>query len=191
LWYPFLRKTKLGAGISEDRREESNMTRPIGFALCGLLLCLVACVSTRLVCAWKAPDVQSIHPVGKKVAAVYISSDEGSRRAAEDVLVQKLNQYGARGVAAYTLIPSAELRDMDRVRARLTEAGVEGVVVMRVISVKQRVSYTPGYYASGYPGFPPYYMRFSGYWGYGWVAVYDCSGQARARPRILQRSGLS
>jgi hypothetical protein len=44
---------------------------------------------------------------------------------------------------------------------------------MRVIGEKQRVSYTPGYYAPGYPGFPPYYMRFSGYWGYGWGAVYE------------------
>ncbi|HWM67181.1 MAG TPA: hypothetical protein VNO35_11410 [Steroidobacteraceae bacterium] len=130
--------------------------------------CLTACVSTTFTSTWKAPDVEPVNPTGKTVAAVFVSSDEGRRRVAEDVLVRKLNERGAHGIAAYTLIPTEQLRDMNAVHTRLAQAGVEGVVVMRVIGKSQQISYTPSVAT-----FPPYYRRLSGYWGYGWGAVYE------------------
>jgi hypothetical protein len=137
-------------------------------ALCISLSYLTGCVSTTFTSTWKAPDARPVNPTGKTVAAVFVSSDEGRRRTAEDVLVLKLNEHGAHGIAAYTLIPTEELRDMNRVHTRLAQAGVDGVVVMRVIGKSQQLSYTPGA-----ARFPPYYRRLSGYWGYGWGAVYE------------------
>src|SRR5580698_3252026 len=100
--------------------------------LCGVILLLGACGSTTFVSTWKAPDVHQIDPLGKKIAALVLSGDEGQRRSAEVYLANDLTIRGARGVAAYTLIgfdhPSVEYA-----RQRFKEAGIEGVVVMRLV----------------------------------------------------------
>jgi hypothetical protein len=134
------------------------------------LLALVACASTTtFTSTWKAPDAQPLDPKGHKVAAVFVSTDESGRRVAEDVLVRKLNEHGAQGIASYTLIPTAAVSDFDSVKQQLAAAGVDGIVVMRVIDQKQKVSVRSD---APYFGYPPYYWRFSGYWGYGWGAPY-------------------
>ena len=129
---------------------------------------LTACATTTFTSTWKAPNETPLATAGRKIAAVFISGDESSRRVAEDTLVQRINARGAVGIAAYTLIPSAELRDMERVKARLSEAGIDGIVLMRVIEEKQKVSYT-----NESPAFVPYYLRFSSYWDYGWREMYE------------------
>jgi hypothetical protein len=126
-------------------------------------LALSACVSnTTFTSTWKAPDAQPIDPEGRRVAAVFMSTDETSRRVAEDALVRKLNEHGAQGVATYNLIPSDELQDKQRAKKRLVQAGVDGIVAMRVIDEKERTRVT----------YEPYYRTFSGYWGYGWGVPY-------------------
>lgn len=129
-----------------------------------------ACVSTTFTHTWKAPDAQALDPQGHKIAAVYITSDEGGRRVAEDVLVQKLTARGAQGVASYSLIPSEKLEDMAFVQARLLEAGVDGVLTMRVIDEKQEISLPETGYG---PWFGPDYGRFTRYWDYGWDYPYE------------------
>lgn len=132
------------------------------------LLWAAACSTTTFTSTWKAPEAESLNPAGHKVAAVFITTDESSRRVAEDTLVRKLEERGAEGVATYTLIPSNELQNMEEVHARLAQAGVEGIVTMRVIDESERVHVvydTP-------PTFAPYYWHFSGYWRYGWSAPY-------------------
>jgi hypothetical protein len=134
------------------------------------MLVLAACATTTFTATWKAPDAQPFEPGGRKVAAVFISTDESVRRVAEDTLVRELNERGAQGVAAYTLIPSDELKDMARVKTHLAEAGIAGIVTMRVIEEKERVSVS---YAAPRPTFSPYYWHFSSYWGYGWASPYE------------------
>ena len=130
---------------------------------------LAACASTAFTSTWKSPDAQALDPKGHKVAAVYISSDEAGRRIAEDVLVRKLAEHGAQGVATYSLIPSSELTNMDFVKERLTAAGVDGVLTVRVIDEKERTRIT---FDGASPAFDPYYWSLSGYWGYGWGYPY-------------------
>lgn len=137
---------------------------------CAVLLALAACASTTFISTWKAPDAQAVDPAGKKVAAVYMTTDEASRRAAEDILARKLTERGAQGVPSYTIIPSSVASDVERTKDQLQEAGVDGVVIMRVLGEKERtrVSY------NGPPwGFAPYYRHFSSYWGFGWGAPYS------------------
>lgn len=132
------------------------------------LVALTACAtSTTFESTWKAPDAGVLRPEGRRIAAVFVSSDESSRREAEDTLVKRLNDAGAQGVASYTLIPGGEVRNIDSVKERLASAGIDGAVMMRVIGTKERVSYRPE------PAFAPYYRHFWGYWGYGWGAAYE------------------
>lgn len=145
-----------------------RMPRWSRFSTCALLLFLSACTtSTTFTSTWKAPNATVLDPSGRRVAAAFISGDESGRRVAEDTIVRKLGERGATGVASYELIPADALRDMDRVKKVLAEAGVDGVVVMRVIGEKERVTYR-----SARPDFAPYYWRFSRYWPYGWGVAY-------------------
>ena len=144
---------------------------PLRFAAvlpCAVLLCLAGCAgTTTFTSTWKAPDVQAVNPAGKTVAAVFVSREEGRRRAGEDALAATLTARGVRGVAAYTLLPNERRDDGEAARAHLKEAGVNGVVVMRVVGRDQRVIYTPGFTV------PSYYGGFGPYWGYGWGTVYE------------------
>ena len=132
-----------------------------------VLVCLAACATTTFTSTWKSPDVQGLSPVGKTVAAVFVSKDESKRRAGEDALAAALSKRGAHGVAAYTILPDEARMDSEAARAKLKAAGANGVVVMRVVGKDQQITYTPGYAG------PSYYGGFGPYWGYGWGSVYE------------------
>jgi hypothetical protein len=136
--------------------------------LLAALLCLGACTTTNTVftSTWKAPDAQAVSPVGKTVAAVFVSPNESRRRSAEDTLAADLTARGARGIAAYTVMPDERSYTGDKALATLKQAGANGAVIMRVVGRDQRITYTPGYTPGPYRGFGPY-------WGYGWNAVYE------------------
>ncbi len=132
------------------------------------LLCLVACgTTTTFTSTWKAPEAAAVSPVGKTIAAVFVGRDESQRRSAEDILAADLNARGARGIAAYTILPDEHTFSGDAALTKLKAAGANGAVIMRVVGKDQRVTYTPGYST------PAYYNGFGPYWGYGWGRVYE------------------
>ncbi len=136
------------------------------FVLGAAVLALSACSSTTFTSTWKAPGLATINPAGKTVAAVFVTRDEGKRRAAEDAMARDLTERGAHGVPAYTILPENVRADADKARALLREAGVNSVVISRVVGKDKELNYTPG--AS-----PAYYGGFGPYWGHGWGAAYD------------------
>jgi len=131
----------------------------------GLTLCvalgLSACgTTTTFTSTWKAPDAQRVNPLGKSIAALAISSDKNRQRDAEVYLANDLTTRGARGIPAYTLIGYGH-PDVDYARTRFKEAGVEGVVVMRVVGHDQRVVVDPGGFSgSAYGTFGSYYSSY-------------------------------
>jgi hypothetical protein len=126
----------------------------------GVALCLSACGSTTFTSTWKAPEAQRVDPAGKSIAALVIYSDKKRRRDAEVYLTHELTIRGARGVAAYTLI-GLDQPSVDYARARFKEAGVEGVVVMRVVGHDQTVVVDPGGFSgSAYSSFGSYYSSY-------------------------------
>jgi hypothetical protein len=126
------------------------------------IIALAGC-ATALKESWLDPSITS-KPHFKKVVVAVLSPDQTVRRAAEDALVAHIKR--AEAVPSYTLFSESEVKDRDRVKARLLEAGVDGAVVMRLIGVSQQTTWVPGNY-------PPPYYNMSGYWGYANTAVYD------------------
>lgn len=128
--------------------------------ICGAALCLGACGSTTFTSTWKAPDAQRVDPVGKSIAALVIASDKKRRRDAEVYLTHELTIRGARGVAAYTLI-GLDHPTVDYARTRFKEAGVEGVVIMRLVGHDQHTIVDPGGFSgSAYGTFGSYYSSY-------------------------------
>ncbi len=130
------------------------------------LLC--ACTeSTVFTSTWKSPDAVRIDPTGKTVVAVFVSPNEGQRRAAEDLLASDLTAKGAHGIPSYSLVTNDQRADAEGARYRFKSAGASGIVVMRVVGKDQQVTYSPG------APMPAYYGGFGPYWGYGWSAAYS------------------
>jgi hypothetical protein len=137
-------------------------------AVGALVLFLGACAdSTTYTSTWKAPNTVGVTPMGKTIAAVFVTRNESQRRSAEDTMAADLTARGAHGIAAYTLLPNEQRGDAEAARVKLKEAGADGVVVMRVVGKDQQVTYTPG------TQFPSYYSGFGPYWGYGWQTAYQ------------------
>jgi hypothetical protein len=65
------------------------------------------------------------------------------------------------------LIPKEELKDVEKARSWFERTNVEGVIVMRPVSMDKRTTYVPPVFTS------TYYNSLWGYYGYGWGAMYE------------------
>jgi hypothetical protein len=137
------------------------LTAALRGLICGAVLSISACGSTTFTSTWKAPDAQRVDPAGKSIAALVIYGDKKRRRDAEVYLAHELTIRGARGVAAYTLLGLDGYPTVDYARARFKEAGVEGVVIMRLVAHDQTVIVDPGGFSgSAYSSFGSYYSSY-------------------------------
>jgi len=136
-------------------------------ALFGIAL---ACASTHLTSTWRDPGIGPIE--FRKVAGIALSQDAALRRVAEDAFVKSVGPQYA--VAGYALIPDEEIRDKDKVKARLQAAGIEGAAVFRLIGVDERKTWVP----------PTTYSGFGGY--YGWAAPIVYQPGYLATDRVVQ-----
>jgi hypothetical protein len=148
------------------------MTRATRIALgtaAAMAATIAASAGTSFRSTWRAPDARPGTFQGKKVVAVFISTEEALRRGVEDSLAHELTRRGAQGVQAYSLIPTAEIRDEAKAKAKITEAGAAGIVTLRLVGRDLDVSSSAASYysAANYAGV------WGGYWSYGWGGVYD------------------
>jgi hypothetical protein len=131
-------------------------------AIIVIILALAACAGTKIVDSWRNPKAGPIQ--FKKVVVFFFSDDQTVRRAAEDELVRQIKNIKA--VTAYTLIPEAEFKDLDKIEGRLKDRGFDGAVIMRLLGVDKEVTWVPG----AYPG---HYHSFHGYYRHTYPMVYD------------------
>lgn len=89
------------------------------FTTAAAMLWITACGTTTFTSTWKDPGTPTLNPIGKTVAAVFVTRDEAKRRAGEDALAADLTARGARGVPAYTLVPDSVRGDGEKARAAL------------------------------------------------------------------------
>ena len=123
---------------------------------------LTGCATTGFQSTWRNPEAQPLRADGERVAAVVMSKNESTRRAAEDALAREITAQGAQGVAMYTIAPDA---NEAAAKAALEKAGFAGVVVMRPVGSQQQITATSTMYAG-----PSYAGYWGGYYGYGWGA---------------------
>jgi hypothetical protein len=141
--------------------------RPLAALLAVLLLGTAVTAKTKFQSVWKSPEAAGVALGGQKVAALVIDKDESLRMAGEEALSRELTARGMQGVPSYRIVPKEELRNAEQARGWYEKAGVQAVVVLRVVTDEKRKTYTTSTWMS------PYYSSFWGYYGYGWTAVYD------------------
>jgi hypothetical protein len=125
-------------------------------AALGLTLAVAGCASTDMTSTWTDPSAKGASL--SKVAVVAFARDPGLRRMAEDSAAQQL--AGAQAVPSYQVLGDTDLKDRDAVKAKLSEQGFQGVLLMRMAGVTERVD-------------PAMYGGFDGYYGWAASAAYD------------------
>ena len=102
---------------------------------------LTACVArpTQVTTDWRNPDAQPLR--FRRVAAFFAGEDATLRRQVEDRLAARLRNT----VASYTLVPDSQLvaADTQSIRTALANAGIDGVIVMRLVDVASQASGVP------------------------------------------------
>lgn len=109
-------------------------------SMAGLLVMSTACATTTFFnSSWANPEVKPIALTGQKVVALMITSEETQRRAVEDTLAQRITERGGQGIAAWTIVSTADVQSEEKARAAMTSAGAVAVVTMQVVDQRREV----------------------------------------------------
>ncbi len=116
---------------------------------------------SKLITSWKNPHVAGGN--FKKVLVIGMSANPGRRSDFEDALAASLTRPGVDVIAGNEILlrPDASPLNIDYVRDQVKAYKIDAVVLSRLVSIKDSVTYIPPDY-----GFPyPYYGTFYGYYG--------------------------
>lgn len=131
-------------------------------AVCLFLLVLsgsVASAGVKLETVTKSPNATPIK--FKKVLVVLLDKDDDLRRRAEGGLARRI----ANGVAAYSLIPAADLKDREKVMNAIKANGIDGVIVMRNVQKDRDYAISSGTVSLAF------YGDLWDYWGGTWAVI--------------------
>jgi hypothetical protein len=138
------------------------MRRILLAAVMTVLVAGAAVQAAKFKSTWKAPDVDRLGFAGKKVAAVVISDDQNLQVSAEEELARQLTALGLQGVSSYRVVPREVLKEKGAARGFFERSGVQGLIVLRVVSADKEVTYTPDVWVS------TVYADPWSYYAYGW-----------------------
>lgn len=128
------------------------------------------CKSTKLVASVKSPTYSGQH--FKKVLIIGMSDNPAIRTEFEGAMAKELTQAGVHAVPGYNILlrPKSAKMDPEYLKAQIKEHNIDAVLVTRLVSVKNDVTYIPGQtYTVPYP----YYNSFYGYYGHVYPQVYS------------------
>src|SRR5262245_242578 len=112
---------------------------------------------TKLVESWKDPEIKKFG--FHKILVVAIAKEPSMRHDAEERLREIIGKD--RTVASQDLFPKVDPPpDKEEAKAKITEAGCDGVVIMRAVSSTAKTSVIPGSIE-----YDQIYNDFWGYWG--------------------------
>lgn len=138
----------------------------INFLFLLLALLLVGCsTSNKISNSWKNPDATEESIRFQTVAVFGMVKDQQMRKDVEEAIAGQMVNTIA--VPSYKMVSNDELGDLEAVKKKLSERGMEGALVLSVRNVDQKTSY----YSSGM--YPSAYYTFGGYYNYAWNYMYD------------------
>ena len=119
--------------------------------------------STKLITSWKNPKISG--GGFKKILVIGVSADPGRRADFEDAMAASLTRPGIEVIPGNSILlrPDASPLNLDYIRTQIREFKIDSVVVSRLVSIQDSVTYVP----------PTYYGSFYGYYGAIYPAVYS------------------
>ncbi len=117
---------------------------------------------SKLITSWKNPKIAGGN--FKRVLVIGMSADPGNRADFEDALSAALTRDGLEVIPGNSILlrPDTSPINLEYVKTQIREFKIDAVVVSRLVSVKDTVTYIP-----------PSYESFYGYYGAFYSVVYS------------------
>jgi len=103
----------------------------------GLVL-LASCANTKVVEHWADPDFKAKL---KNIMVLSLNESDKSRRLFEDAFLSAMRQRKIQSSASYTLLPSYEDLDKEKVKAAISGSDIDGVLVLRAVKITMEERY--------------------------------------------------
>jgi hypothetical protein len=118
--------------------------KAILLSCCGLLFLFLlnACATSRATGEWKDPELGN-----KKyshILVIGVARQPDKRKFYEDEFAKQLNRLGVMAIASHTIIPQDKMQDKDTILKNIAGLGVDGVIVTRVLGMKEQGPVTHG-----------------------------------------------
>lgn len=138
--------------------------KPVSYIIF-LLVLLGACApQTRITTSWRDPDVVIDSKKINKFLVAALLKNQSVRRQVEDNMASIVP---GKAVQSYKEFGLDSLKENNSLyNQKLKSEGFDGVVVMRLVNVRNSTRYVPG---SG----PVYYSSWGPYWRISWNGFYD------------------
>lgn len=144
-----------------------RLMRVFTFTVLTAMLLFAGCASTpMLVSEWSNPAYKS--PPFKKIAVSCMDGHASIRRNCEDEFVAQLRAAGVDALPSYRSFPEDAKLDETKVKQVAKEAGADGALMVRSVSVEQKTEVSPNYFPT--PGFGIFGRNVSATW-YGWYGA--------------------
>ena len=135
-----------------------------------VLLAFGCSQSNKITDSWVNPDATKESIKFNKVAVFGLVMKTANRKIIEEELCKKL--VNTISVPSYKVVNDDDISKPEVVKAKLSEQGFDGALILRLVDIENRESYSPGVY-------PTYYYSFAGFYGYSWGAMYNSGGTYR------------
>jgi len=130
------------------------------------VLFLAGCSSSnKITNSWKNPEATAESVKFQTVAVFAMLKNQDMRMQVEEAIASQMPNTIA--VPSYKMITNEELADLNAVKQKLNDRGMEGALVLSVKKVDEKTNY----YSSGM--YPSAYYTFGGYYNYAWNYMYD------------------
>lgn len=130
--------------------------------------------SNKITNTWVNPDATKESIKFNKVAVFGLVMKTTNRKIIEEEISRRL--VNTISVPSYKVVSDDDISKPDAVKSKLLEQGFDGALILRLVDIEKRESYSPGVY-------PSYYYSFGGFYGYSYGYMYnytqDYGGQYR------------
>ena len=120
--------------------------------------------SNKITDSWVNPEATKESIKFKKVAVFGLVMKTATRKLIEEQLARRLVNTIA--VPSYKVVSDDDISKPEVVKAKLAEQGFDGALILRLVDIEKRESYSPGVY-------PSYYYSFGGFYGYSYGYMYN------------------
>ena len=128
------------------------------------LLVLGCSQSNKITDSWVNPDATKGSIRFNKIAVFGLVMKSTNRKIIEEELAIRLINTIA--VPSYKVVSDDDISKPDIIKSKLSEQGFDGALILRLVDIETRESYSPGVY-------PSYYSSFGGYFGYSYGYMYS------------------
>lgn len=114
-------------------------TRLFGAMSILMFFFMTSCASTKVTGEWKDPNLTAKQ--FKKVMVMGIAKQPQNRKLYEDEFVKQLKSKGAMAISSHTLISHENMWDKATIVRTLESMKCDGVIITRVVDMKNRQQY--------------------------------------------------